>query len=126
MAADPRYLIDTNIAIYLLEGTSLATAERLADCELGSAVTSSICLAEIMIGLTEQQSARLPQFLANIAVVPFDEAAARAYAALPFRRRSFDRLIAGHALSLGLALITANVDDFADVPGLRVEDWTAA
>ena len=126
MAADPRYLLDTNIAIYLLEGSSRTAAERMAECSLGSVIISSICLAEIMVGLSEAQAARLPLFLDNIAVLPFDEAAARAYAALPFRRRSFDRLIAGHALSLGLTLITANVDDFADVPGLQVEDWTQA
>jgi tRNA(fMet)-specific endonuclease VapC len=43
---------------------------------------------------------------------------------LPFRRASYDRLIAAHALSLDLTLITNNEGDFADVPGLRVENWT--
>ncbi len=51
-------------------------------------------------------------------------AAADAYARLPFKRRSFDRLIAAHAVAAGLTLITRNVADFADVPELVVEDWT--
>ena len=57
-------------------------------------------------------------------LLPFDEAAVRAYAALPFRRGSFDRLIAAHALALDLTLVTSNVRDFADIPGLLVENWT--
>ena len=43
---------------------------------------------------------------------------------LPFKRGSFDRLIGAHALSLGLTLITANQRHFADMPGLKVENWT--
>ncbi|MFZ1368469.1 MAG: VapC toxin family PIN domain ribonuclease, partial [Sphingorhabdus sp.] len=42
----------------------------------------------------------------------------------PFKRGNFDRLIAAHALSLGLTIISQNTRDFADVPGLKVENWT--
>lgn len=126
MPAEPRYLLDSNIAIYLLDGSSLAAANRLAACEVGSVITSSICLAEIMVRLTPVQSERLPLFLNHIAVAPFDAAAARTYAGLPFKRLSFDRLIAAHAHSLGLVVITADIDDFSDVPGLKVENWTLA
>jgi tRNA(fMet)-specific endonuclease VapC len=42
------------------------------------------------------------------------------------RRSSFDRLIAAHALALGFVLVTNNEKHFIDVPGLRVENWTAA
>jgi len=66
----------------------------------------------------------LDGFLEEIILLPFDESAARAYARLPFKRVSFDRLIAAHALSLGLTLVTSNETDFADVPGLKVENWT--
>ena len=58
-------------------------------------------------------------------LLPFDEDAARSYARTPFRRARFDRLLAGHALALDVPIITANPKDFADVPGLKVEDWTA-
>jgi tRNA(fMet)-specific endonuclease VapC len=48
-----------------------------------------------------------------------------AYAQLPFKRASFDRLIAAHAVSQDLIVVTGNAKDFADVPGLKVENWTA-
>ncbi len=120
----PQYLLDTNIAIYLMEGTAPAAAQRLEACPLGSVVTSSICLAEILMGTGPAGRPVLDALLTQIAVLPFDEAAAEAYATIPFRRRSFDRLIGAHALSQGLIIITGNTIDFADIPGLRVEDWT--
>ena len=43
---------------------------------------------------------------------------------LPFKRARFDRLLAAHALSLGVTIITNNEADFADVPELAVENWT--
>ncbi len=46
------------------------------------------------------------------------------YASIPFKRSRFDRLIAAQALSLGLTLVTNNERDFADVPDLKVENWT--
>ena len=57
-------------------------------------------------------------------MLPFDERDAEAYAVLPFRRGRFDRLLAAHAVSRDLALITNNEADFADIAGLRVENWT--
>ncbi|MEO9129659.1 MAG: PIN domain-containing protein, partial [Sphingomonas sp.] len=66
----------------------------------------------------------LEAFVGEIPILDFDEAAARAYATLPFRRGRFDRLLAAHALSLGAVLVTNNERDFADIPGLVVENWT--
>lgn len=60
----------------------------------------------------------------EIPVLPFDEQAAHKYAIIPFKRASYDRLIAAHALALGVTLVTDNEADFADVPGLSVENWT--
>jgi tRNA(fMet)-specific endonuclease VapC len=57
-------------------------------------------------------------------MLDFGPGAASAYASLPLKRGSFDRLIAAHALSLGIGLVTSNVDDFGDISGLLVEDWT--
>ena len=59
-----------------------------------------------------------------VPILPFDELAAHAYAQVPFKRGRFDRLIAAHALALNIPIVTSNVTDFADVPGLKVEDWT--
>lgn len=118
-----RWLLDSNVAIYLLQGNAPHALARLNKCPLGSVVTSSICLAEMLIGLRPVEVAGLQRLLAIISVEPFDEAAARLYATLPFRRASYDRLIAAHALSRGLTIVTANLADFTDIPGLAVEDW---
>ena len=84
----------------------------LAELALGSA-NGKILPPDILEG-----------FLEEMVLVPFDEAAARAYARLPFRRGRFDRLLAAHALSLGATIVTNNLSDFADIEALRVEDWT--
>ena len=90
-------------------------------------MTSSIAYAEIAWG---SWNGRLPPlffldgFAREVAVMPFDELAARQYARLPFKRGSFDRLIGAHALALGLVLVTNNEADFADIPDLQIENWT--
>ena len=66
----------------------------------------------------------LAQVVARIPVLPFDEAAGRAYASLPFKRGSYDRLIAAHAIATELILVTSNLGDFSDIAGLVTEDWT--
>lgn len=125
MAAEPQYLLDSNIGIYLLKGASQPAADRVQKCEIGSIVTSSIAYGEMLVRASGTERLILDKLLHLIEVRPFDALAATVYGTLPFRRRSFDRLIAAHALALDLTVITANIRDFDDVPGLRVEDWTA-
>lgn len=122
-----RFSLDANSIIQLLTGAYPALTARVADTEAGAIVVSSIAFAEVALGSAAGKPPPLDvldAFVEEIPVVDFDEAAARAYATLPFWRGSFDRLIAAHALSLGLTVISRNVKDFADVPGLRVENWT--
>ena len=121
-----RYLLDTNLCIYLLSGRSPELVQRVADQPSGSLGLSAITLGEIMGGGGPEAAAsrELASMIDELPVMPFDDAAARTYGALPFRRGSFDRLIAAHALSLGLALVTNNERDFKDVPNLRIENWT--
>jgi tRNA(fMet)-specific endonuclease VapC len=64
-------------------------------------------------------------FFEVVPVQPFDTAAAEEYRKLPFERHRFDHLIAAHALSLDLVMVTRNVRHFRSVPKLRVEDWTS-
>ncbi len=122
-----KYLLDATTIIHLLGGTRPILTARIAECDVGSLATSVIAFGEVALG-TERGKPPLADalegLLEEVILLPFDEAAARAYAKLPFRRASFDRLIAAHALSTGLVLITDNESDFADVPGLRVENWT--
>nr|WP_310522348.1 type II toxin-antitoxin system VapC family toxin [Polymorphobacter sp.] len=127
MAAEPRYLLDTNICIFILDAAIPQLRHRIEQMDEGALATSTIVLAELLLGTDIDSPAatqRLQSLLAVVPALPFDDTAARAYARLPFRRGRFDRLIAAHALSLGLAVVTANIRDFADVPGLQVEDWT--
>ncbi len=121
-----RYLLDTNICIYILDAALPSLRIKLEQQPLGSMVTSTIVLAEILRGtdLADRSArSRLDALLRIVPALPFDAAAAEAYARLPFKRGRLDRLIAAHALSQGLTVITANLADFADVPGLKAEDW---
>lgn len=121
-----KYLLDANTVIMLLSGPHPVLADRVRRCDEGDLGVSAIVFAEVALGSTKGRPppmGALDAFLRDVALVPFDETAARAYATLPFRRASFDRLIAAHALSLGLTLVTANERDFMDVPGLVVENW---
>jgi tRNA(fMet)-specific endonuclease VapC len=104
-----------------------SAATRLAELDVGQAVASSITYAEVALGVMRgrDRSDRMMAFFEQVPVVPFDRAAAERYAALPFRRRSFDGLIAAHALACGAVLVTNNPSDFEHVPGLRMENWSA-
>lgn len=124
--AEPVYLIDASLCINLLEGRSEAAAARLASCDVGQVVTSTVVYAEVMIRARQQgEEDSAMAFFAQIPVLSFDEAAARAYARIPFKRGKFARLIAAQALAFGLTVATSNLDDFTDVPGLHVEDWAS-
>jgi len=125
--AEPRFLFDSNACIYVLEGLSDALRDRVESCRPGEIVTSAIVYAEVVRGLDPSNADALEEMerlFVVIEVLPFDGAAAQAYAQVPFNRGRFDRLIAAHALALGLTIVTSNASDFSDVPGLRVEDWT--
>lgn len=122
-----KYLFDSNIIIMTVMGVGEALQRRLADCDEGDVVTSSIAYAEVAHGAVRGKPPAfesLQAFVEEVPVLDFDYKAARAYATLPFRRASYDRLIAAHALSHGLIIVTDNEADFADVPGLVVENWT--
>ena len=119
-------MLDTNMCIYLLNGHSLELTRRVGDQPSGSIGISAITLGELMVGSGSRTAAslELANMIEELPVMPFDDAAARAYGALPFRRGSFDRLIAAHALSLGLILVTNNERHFRDLPAFGVENWT--
>lgn len=122
-----KYLLDTNIVIAALLAEGEEIRARLAELDADEPVTSSIVIAEVLHGSHNNKPPTIEdveQFMKEVPVLPFDSAASQQYARLAFERRSFDRLIAAHALSEGLIVVTANEKDFADVPGLVVENWT--
>lgn len=125
---DPVYMLDSNICIYILDGQRIALRDRIECHDPGEIIVSSISYAEVMRGIPVVETDRIgkAERLFNLFEVrDFGRDSALTYRAIPFRRGSFDRLIAAHALSLGLTLVTNNESDFADVPGLKVENWAA-
>lgn len=121
------FLLDTNCCIYLLSRTRPLLEERVERCAVGSIGISAIVGAELILGFENAEAGQkelLERFLEQFRVEPFDEKAARAYARVPFRRGKLDRLVAAHALALEATLITNNVQDFSDVPGLKLQNWT--
>ncbi|MDB5759659.1 MAG: VapC toxin family domain ribonuclease [Burkholderia sp.] len=131
-----KYMLDTNICIYLIRKRPPEVLKRLEQQFEGDVVMSSITYAELRAGVEmksvdrTRDDAALSALVARIPVQPFDEAGADAYAigrkALPERRRdAMDRLIAAHAVSLDLVLVTNNEADFREYPGITVENWVA-
>ncbi|MGL5838120.1 MAG: type II toxin-antitoxin system VapC family toxin [Sphingorhabdus sp.] len=121
-----RYLLDANSIISLLSGAYPNLTRRVADTEAGAIGVSIIAFAEVAHGSSQGKPPELDlldAFIEEIPLVPFNEGAAREYAQLPFKRARFDRLLAAHALSIGATVVTNNEADFADVPGLKVENW---
>jgi len=132
-----KYMLDTNICIYVMHQQPAEVAERVSTLKIGDACMSVITLAELRAGIETLTTTRihnerlLDQFVRHIPALPFDEAAANSYgvlrAAVPVRRKNaLDRLIAAHAVSVGATLVTNNEADFKDYPGLVVENWTSS
>jgi tRNA(fMet)-specific endonuclease VapC len=132
-----RYLLDTNICIYLIKRHPPEVLARLESLRQGDVVMSVVTYAELRAGLEMKRANRvhdeqvLALLIGKIPVIPFDDDAAIAYgvlrAAVSERRRdALDRLIAAHAVSLDLVLVTNNEADFAGYPGLVVENWVQA
>lgn len=130
----PKYMLDTNICIYLMKHHSPEVAERFAQCFVGDVVISAITLAELEHGVTcsgesaARNRAALDAFLEEVPVAPFEMAAARAYGPARYatrdrKRDALDKLIAAHAIALDVVLVTNNEADFTAYPGLRVENW---
>jgi tRNA(fMet)-specific endonuclease VapC len=121
-----KYLLDSNAIIALVMNSNENLVRRAGECDEDDIVTSSIAFAEVAYGYRRERPPAFDQlqaFVEEVPILDFDYKAALSYATLPFKRASYDRLIAAHALSHGLTVVTANVAHFADVPDLQVENW---
>jgi tRNA(fMet)-specific endonuclease VapC len=135
---NPKYMLDTNICIYLMKHQPPEVRERFAACFVGDVVISAITLAELETGIACSSStvqaanrAALQSLLEDILVASFDAQAAQAYgpirAAYTARTRdALDKLIASHAVALGVTLVTNNAADFVNYPELVVENWVSS
>jgi tRNA(fMet)-specific endonuclease VapC len=130
----PKFMLDTNICIYLMKHQPPQVRARFAECFVGDVVISAITLAELEFGIAcsgESQArnqAAMDGLLEDLLVAPFEARAARAYGPLRAANRernkdALDKLIASHALSLDVTLVTNNEADFRGFSGLVVENW---
>jgi tRNA(fMet)-specific endonuclease VapC len=121
-------MLDTNILIYLSRNDPPAVMERLSKFRKGEIGISSIAWGEYLVGLYKKGITD-GQFEQFISVLPFDASAANIFAKLmaryPDRSKGFDRLIAAHAIAVGVKLVTNNTADFALYlnDGLAIENW---
>lgn len=127
-------MFDTNTVSHLFRQPSGSVAARIAEVGQGNICVSVVVAAEMRYGSRKKNSVRLmdavEDYLARIEVVPFAPPADQSYAEirLALEGRGIpispnDMLIAAHALSLGMTLVTDNVREFARVEGLSVENW---
>ena len=131
-----KYMLDTNIIAYAKNNRPESVLKRLMQYRPEDICISSITLAELEYGVFNSAKPRQNQlalmvFLASIIVVPFDSDAAIEYGIIraDLKKRGTpiganDLLIAAHAKSLDLTLVTNNTREFERVEGLRLEDWT--
>ena len=130
-----KFMLDTNICIYIIKRQPGSALRRVESHAVGDIGISVITLAELEYGVSKSSKpARnrdaLEQFVSSLKVAPFDRQATVAYGkirALLEKKGdligSMDLLIAAHAVTLGIRLVTNNVREFKRVPGLRVENW---
>ena len=132
-----RYMLDTNVAIHTIRNRPIEVRAKFV-AQQGRMCISTVTLMELIYGAEksaqpERNLQDVDGFASRLTVLPYDrEAAAHtgriraelARAGTPIG--PYDQMIAGHARSRGLVVVTANTDEFRRVPGISIEDWTAA
>lgn len=127
------FLLDTNICIDFVDGRNVLAQQRVRENYAKGLHVSTITAGELLVGPKtsddpEGDKIKVERFLSTMTLHDFNREAADVYGemarSIGIKRSSFDRLIAAHALTLGLTLVTSNEKHFADVPGLKVENWT--
>ena len=129
-----RYLLDTNLCIRVIRDRPPGLRPRFS-AEADALCTSDVVLYELLYGA--ERSGRpaevrqeVERFAARLSVLPFDDEAAAHSAEIraALERKGavigpYDLMIAGHARSRGLVVVTGNLKEFQRVDGLRAEDW---
>ena len=130
-------MLDTSVAIHTIRHRPLEVQTKFV-LHQGHMCISTVTLMELVYGAEksaqpERNMRDVEAFAARLEVLPYDRDAAMhtgrirsalARAGTPIR--PYDQMIAGHARSRGLVVVTANTDEFERVPGIVVEDWTKA
>jgi tRNA(fMet)-specific endonuclease VapC len=130
-----RYMLDTNTCVRTLKADATTPFAGHFNRHAEQLCISSIVLAELHYGAENSQRVAenligIEHFVARLsAVLDFDAAAAADFGRIKVALRNspigpFDTLIAAHARSRDLIVVTGNAREFERVPGLLVEDWT--
>ena len=131
-----KLLLDTNICIYIIKQQPVTVLKRFLEYQIGDIGISSITLSELCYGVAksthrEKNAKALDEFIIPLELVTYDESAAHVCgdiraalekAGTPIG--SMDMLIAAHAVSLGIPLVTNKTREFLRVPTLKIIDWT--
>jgi tRNA(fMet)-specific endonuclease VapC len=129
-----KYLLDTNICIYVIKRRPIEILSRFNEAA-GHLAISSITLAELMHGVEKSQYVSknlraVEDFCSRLEVLSYDENAASHYGEIraDLERKGKpigvnDLHIAGHARSLGVILVSNNLKEFERVEGLRLQNW---
>ena len=129
------FLIDTNICIYIMNNNPPEVIQKFKSMDLGQVGISSITVSELHYGVSKsrhlkQNMKRLEEFLIPFEIFPYDENASRYYGKIRYQLEKqgnvigpLDLLIAAHALSKDLILITNNEKEFTRIKSLKIENW---
>ncbi len=138
MATAARYLLDTNICVYIRQRRPAEVLARFETLKVGEAVLSVITWGELLYGVErspqrERSIEHLKALSSLIPVLPLPQEAAAHYGSV---RKTLetrgeiignnDLWIAAHALAAGLTLVTNNEREFKRVPKLKVQNWVAS
>ena len=130
------YLLDTNICIYIIKKRPTNVLKKFESLSPGDVAISSITLAELYYGIMKssdpmKNQEALDKFLIPLEILDFDYTATIDYGKIraDLEKKGtpigpLDTLIASHAKSLNLTLVTNNEKEFERIPGLKLENWT--
>ena len=132
---EPRYLLDTNICIYIRQKRPEEVLRRFRKLRLGEAVLSVITYGELLYGAAKSQHRvaaleRLRELVLLLPALALPEAAAETYGTIRAELEAKgemignnDLWIAGHAVAAGLTLVTNNEREFRRVRGPKIQNW---
>ena len=130
-----RYLIDTNICIYVMNQHPAEVIKKFRQINVGDIGVSSITVSELQYGVSKSRhkgmnQQRLNEFLFPMRILAFDENAAKCYGDIRYQLEkkgqiigSLDLLIVAHAISEKLIIVTNNDKEFRRIKNLTVENW---
>ena len=130
-----RYLLDTNMCIYVIKRFPSHVYERFKVLRVGDLGISAITYCELQFGVAkssnvDKNQTALNEFLGPIDVLDFPSAAAPIFGELRAHLTrsgtpigNYDLLIGTHALHIRATLVTNNLREFSRIPGLKTENW---